>query len=181
MESTPPSLSPEPRVNIRVVSSDNPDGITFKIKRRSTLKKLFDNVKQLFAIDPPSKPILKFDGEVLTEDDTPEALGMSDDDVIDLSIVGEEQKDKASETTDHIDIRVIDQGGHEIFFRIKPTTNLGKMMNAYCEKMGCAADSVRFLFNGQRIQTTQQPKLLGMESGDVIDVVIAQVGGAMKQ
>lgn len=175
MESTP---SPDPRVNIRVVSSDKPDGITFKLKTTSTLKKLFDSVQQLFDVQPPAKAVLKFDGNNLTVDDTPEHLGLTDDDVIDLSVVEKE------ESPPTIDLRVVDQGGEEMLFRVKSATRLEKLMAAYCERMGCASDSVRFLFNGQRIQPHNTPKSLEMESKDVIDVVIAQVGGnssAMKQ
>lgn len=32
-----------------------------------------------------------------------------------------------------------------------------KLMSAYCERQGVTLDSIRFLFNGQRIQPEQDP------------------------
>jgi small ubiquitin-related modifier len=37
---------------------------------------------------------------------------------------------------------------------------------------------VRFLFDGQRLNSNQTPQELEMEDGDVIDVMVEQQGGA---
>jgi small ubiquitin-related modifier len=57
------------------------------------------------------------------------------------------------------------------------TTPLQKLMAAFCQRQGVAQNSVRFLFDGERIAPTQSPKDLDMEDGDVIDVMVEQVGG----
>ncbi len=76
-----------------------------------------------------------------------------------------------------LNLHVLDQNGNEVFFRIKMQTPLVKLMNAYCERQSIDASSVRFLYNGQRIQHEQTPKELDMEAGDVIDAVLQQTGG----
>lgn len=53
---------------------------------------------------------------------------------------------------------------------------LGRLMRMWCMRQGVAMESVRFLFDGARIGETQSPKSLEMESGDIIDVMVAQVG-----
>ena len=50
-------------------------------------------------------------------------------------------------------------------------------MRAFCTRQGVAMESVRFLFDGNRIRENQTPNELEMEDGDSIDVVVAQVGG----
>ena len=62
-------------------------------------------------------------------------------------------------------------------FKCKMTTPLQKLMAAFCQKQGVAQNTVRFLFDGERIAPTATPKDLDMEDGDVIDVMVEQVGG----
>ena len=69
------------------------------------------------------------------------------------------------------------QDGEEVFFKIKSTTQLKKLMDAYCQRQGLSANNVRFLFDGERLHETQTPKELNMENGDEIDVLVEQVGG----
>ena len=64
-----------------------------------------------------------------------------------------------------------------VFFKCKPDTKLEKLMRAFCTRQGVAMESVRFLFDGNRIRENQTPNELEMEDGDSIDVVVAQVGG----
>jgi small ubiquitin-related modifier len=53
--------------------------------------------------------------------------------------------------TEHLNIKVTDNN-NEIFFKIKRSTKLEKLMNAFCERQGKAPSSVRFLFEGSRVQ-----------------------------
>lgn len=70
------------------------------------------------------------------------------------------------------------QDGEEVFFKIKSTTQLKKLMDAYCQRQGLSANNVRFLFDGERLHETQTPRELNMENGDEIDVLVEQVGGS---
>jgi hypothetical protein len=58
--------------------------------------------------------------------------------------------------TEHLNIKVTDNN-NEIFFKIKRSTKLEKLMNAFCERQGKAPNSVRFLFDGSRVQPSDTP------------------------
>ena len=53
-----------------------------------------------------------------------------------------------------------------------------QLMNAYAQRQGVQVNSVRFLFDGERVQGHQTPENIGLEDQDSIDVVMEQVGGA---
>jgi small ubiquitin-related modifier len=61
-----------------------------------------------------------------------------------------------AENNDHLNIKVTDNN-NEVFFKIKRTTALKKLMDAFCERQGKAPSSVRFLFDGSRVQPTDSP------------------------
>ena len=58
--------------------------------------------------------------------------------------------------TEHLNIKVTDNN-NEVFFKIKRSTKLEKLMTAFCERQGKTLASVRFLFEGQRVQPTDTP------------------------
>ncbi|CDS07241.1 hypothetical protein LRAMOSA01190 [Lichtheimia ramosa] len=89
-----------------------------------------------------------------------------------------EKKEPAS--AEHINIKVVSGDSNEVFFKIKQTTPLRKLMDAYCERQGKAADSVRFLYDGHRVQATDTPQSLDMADGDTIDVMVEQIGGSLQ-
>ena len=88
-------------------------------------------------------------------------------------------------------------------FKAKVTTPFRKLMTAYCERQSVAAESVVFLYEGERLRGEHTPQdvrclpvylmshtfnsfadiwcklQVDMEDGDSIDVVIHQVGGSM--
>ncbi|KAI8645336.1 ubiquitin-related domain-containing protein, partial [Parasitella parasitica] len=78
---------------------------------------------------------------------------------------------------EHINLKVVGGDSNEVFFKIKRTTQLKKLMEAYCERQGKSIDSIRFLYDGSRVQAHHTPNELDMEDGDVIDVMVEQIGG----
>ena len=58
--------------------------------------------------------------------------------------------------TEHLNIKVTDSS-NEVFFKIKRTTALKKLMDAFCDRQGKTLSSVRFLFDGSRVQPTDSP------------------------
>lgn len=58
--------------------------------------------------------------------------------------------------SEHLNIKVTDNN-NEVFFKIKRTTQLKKLMDAFCERQGKTPASVRFLFDGQRVNPTDNP------------------------
>lgn len=50
-------------------------------------------------------------------------------------------------------------------------------MNSYCERQGKSIGSVRFLFDGKRVEAANTPRDLDMEDGDIIEATVEQQGG----
>ncbi|TFK51262.1 ubiquitin-like protein [Heliocybe sulcata] len=77
-----------------------------------------------------------------------------------------------------INIKVVTSSGEEVFFKIKRNTKLSKLQAAYAAKVGKDVGSIRFLYDGQRINEDDTPASLEMEDSDTIDVMVEQVGGS---
>ncbi|KAK0703826.1 ubiquitin-related domain-containing protein [Lasiosphaeria miniovina] len=82
----------------------------------------------------------------------------------------------AAGAVEHLNIKVTDNN-NEVFFKIKRSTKLEKLMTAFCERQGKTFASVRFLFEGQRVQPSDTPDTLEMQDGDTLEVHQEQVGG----
>ena len=54
---------------------------------------------------------------------------------------------------------------------------MGKLKKSYSERQGVPLNSLRFLFDGRRINDDETPKQLEMENDDTIEVYQEQVGG----
>ncbi|KAB2043826.1 hypothetical protein E1A91_D01G049700v1 [Gossypium mustelinum] len=63
--------------------------------------------------------------------------------------------------------------GNEVFFKIKRSTQLKKLMNAYYDRQSMDFNSIAFLFNGRRLRGEQTPN----EDGDEIDAMLHQTSG----
>merc|ERR1712204_143479 len=79
--------------------------------------------------------------------------------------------------TEYIKLKVVGQDSNEIHFRVKQTTQMGKLKKPYSERVGVPITSLRFLFDGRRINDDETPKALEMEQDDVIEVYQEQTGG----
>ncbi|TGZ83576.1 ubiquitin-like protein [Ascodesmis nigricans] len=77
---------------------------------------------------------------------------------------------------EHLNIKVTDNN-NEVFFKIKRSTQLKKLMDAFCERQGKSTSSVRFLFDGTRVQPGDTPDSLDMQDGDTLEVHQEQIGG----
>ncbi|CAE8594765.1 unnamed protein product [Polarella glacialis] len=77
----------------------------------------------------------------------------------------------------HIQLKVKDQQGSEVQFKIKKSTPLRKLMDAYCSRLGLQASQVRFMVDGERIAADDTAEKLGLEDEDLIDVAMEQTGG----
>jgi len=68
--------------------------------------------------------------------------------------------------SEHLNIKVTD-GNNEVFFKIKRSTKLEKLMNAFCERQGKQISTVRFLFDGQRVSPTDSPDTVSLLHHDL--------------
>merc|ERR1712183_129086 len=84
---------------------------------------------------------------------------------------------KMGDETEYIKLKVVGQDSNEIHFRVKQTTRMGKLKKSYSERVGVPVTSLRFLFDGRRINDDETPKALEMEQDDVIEVYQEQTGG----
>lgn len=88
------------------------------------------------------------------------------------NISGDQNNDK-----EYIKLKVVSQDSSEIHFRVKFTTPMSKIKKSYSERIGVPVTSLRFLFDGKRINDTDTPKQLEMEEDDTIEVYQEQQGG----
>ena len=63
-------------------------------------------------------------------------------------------------------------------FKIKKSTKMSKVFKAYAQRKGVEEQSLRFLLDGERIDSDNTPKMLELEDEDQIDCVLQQTGGA---
>jgi len=80
-------------------------------------------------------------------------------------------------TGSHIQLKVRDQHGTEVQFKIKRAAKLTKLMEAYCQRIGTQMSSVRFMMDGERITGEDTAEALGLDDEDMIDVAVEQTGG----
>lgn len=87
------------------------------------------------------------------------------------------KKEPGTGASEHLNIKVAASDSNEIFFKIKKNTPLRKLMDAFCERQGKSQSSVRFVYEGERLQPNNTPEELDMEDGDTIEVMAEQLGG----
>jgi len=87
------------------------------------------------------------------------------------------KQDGGDGSSEYIKLKVVGQDSNEIHFRVKMSTQMGKLKKSYSERVGVPMASLRFLFDGRRINDDETPKQLEMENDDVIEVYQEQTGG----
>jgi len=90
--------------------------------------------------------------------------------------MSEEKKDVKPDTK-QINLKVTGQDNTVVHFKIKTTTPLKKLMQAYCDRQGLSIHQLRFTFDGERINHDATPESLNMEEDDSIDVFKEMQGG----
>jgi hypothetical protein len=76
---------------------------------------------------------------------------------------GVSEKPEDPPQPEHLNIKVTDNN-NEVFFKIKRTTALKKLMDAFCDRQGKMPNQVRFLFDGTRVQPTDTPQTVSQSS-----------------
>lgn len=90
------------------------------------------------------------------------------------------QKTEQSEppsSTERLTLRFVSQDGGDAFIKVASHMTFSKITKGYCDKKGLKPESLRFIFEGNRINPTDSPKSLCMEDNDVVDVMLEQTGG----
>lgn len=64
---------------------------------------------------------------------------------------------------DGLSLTVKDSHGNTIFFAVKKTTRMCKLIQAYAEKVGMHESKVRFIYDGDRVSPWATPEDVSME------------------
>jgi len=107
-------------------------------------------------------------------------LGEGDQNSQDAESSKKENKDEGEHgEVEHIKLKVIGQDHSEVHFKVKKTTHLAKVKKHYAERQGTSVDSLRFMYEGRRINDHDTPKELEMQNEDIIEVYQEQTGGSL--
>merc|ERR1711923_202797 len=141
-------------IKLKVVGQDSNE-IHFRVKMTTQMGKLKKSYSERVGV-PVSSLRFLFDGKRINDDETPKSLEMEQDDVIE---VYQEQTggEKDAGETEYIKLKVVGQDSNEIHFRVKMTTAIGKLKKSYSERVGAPIASLRFLFDGKRINDDETP------------------------
>ncbi|CAN0875172.1 Small ubiquitin-related modifier 1 [Linum grandiflorum] len=77
----------------------------------------------------------------------------------------------------HVRVKVQDENGRAVCFRVIRTIELKRLMEMYCENQQKDINTVRFVYDGKRVHSTDTPLKLEFEDEDEIDVFEDQFGG----
>ena len=72
-------------------------------------------------------------------------------------------------------IRIKDQNGEETMFKVKRTTKLEKVFNAYAWRKGVHVNELRFFLDGQPVNFDDTPEIVELEDDDQIDCMLQQL------
>eukprot|EP01138_Halocafeteria_seosinensis_P014854 gb/GECG01015164.1/.p1 GENE.gb/GECG01015164.1/~~gb/GECG01015164.1/.p1 ORF type:complete len:106 (+),score=21.89 gb/GECG01015164.1/:1-318(+) len=76
-----------------------------------------------------------------------------------------------------ISFRVKDNNGDETTFKVKKTTKMSKVLEAFATRKGMSKDAIRFMLDGTRVDGNETPASLDLEENDQIDCQLEQQGG----
>merc|ERR1712071_261802 len=77
-----------------------------------------------------------------------------------ITMADDQKPDAGDAGSEYIKLKVVGQDSNEIHFRVKMTTQMGKLKKSYSERVGVPVTSLRFLFDGRRINDDETPKQL---------------------
>ncbi|KAK1430939.1 hypothetical protein QVD17_14074 [Tagetes erecta] len=86
----------------------------------------------------------------------------------------EHKKPVTDDQETRITLKVINQDGIEVFFRMKRSTMLQRLINAYCVRHYMNPSRVTFLFDRRLIRGDETPDEMEMEQGDAMFAILHQ-------
>ncbi|PIC13693.1 hypothetical protein B9Z55_027559 [Caenorhabditis nigoni] len=164
-------------IKIKVVGQDGNEA-HFRVKLGTSMAKLRKSYAVRTGVSAESLRFL-FDGRRIEDQDTPESLEMKDGDyqhTIMADNNGAAFATSGGDIAKYMKVIVIGQDGNEIHFRAKLGTSMGKLKKAYADRTKVSAESLRFLFDGSRIEDEDTLESLEMEDGDIINVYQHKTG-----
>ena len=80
-------------------------------------------------------------------------------------------------TDSSIQIQVMADNGNALHFKIKRSTKMVKVLDAYAKKQSVDRAQLKFLFDGEKVTADATPESLGMSEDDILDAVVEANGG----
>jgi small ubiquitin-related modifier len=81
---------------------------------------------------------------------------------------------------EHIHITIKDPQGDETYFMVKRTTRMGKLFHTFCKRTNVDPSTIRFFFQGERINEDSTPNDVGLRDGDKLDAFVRQTAGGVR-
>lgn len=94
-----------------------------------------------------------------------------------MSLSEQQTEDQGAEDSSRIQITVKDPQGEDVYFKVRKTTKMRKLFQAFCKRSNVDPSTMRFFFQGERIQEDETPESLGLKEGDKIESFVRQVAG----
>ncbi|GJR29482.1 RNA-directed DNA polymerase, eukaryota [Tanacetum coccineum] len=91
----------------------------------------------------------------------------------------EDEEPNTSDPGALINLKVKGQDGSEVFFRIRRSTQLKKLMIAYCDRKAVELNLIVFLFDGRFLRGEDTAHELKMKEGDEIYAMHRLTGGGL--
>ena len=91
--------------------------------------------------------------------------------------MAEEQQQRDVKPGDHLAVQLRDQHGDLMHFKVKKTTKLSKIFDAYAGRKGQTAAAMRFIAHGANLHPNATVAESDIEEGDYIDVMMEMAGG----
>nr|GMD97305.1 small ubiquitin-related modifier 3 [Ipomoea batatas] len=82
-----------------------------------------------------------------------------------------------NDSSSYIKLKVQMQNKHDHYFTVRRNEALQTVLVGFCKLEGIEFETIRFLFDGKRVQECDTPEKLGMEEEDVIDAMEEMIGG----
>ncbi|EME45090.1 hypothetical protein DOTSEDRAFT_99059, partial [Dothistroma septosporum NZE10] len=83
----------------------------------------------------------------------------------------------APPTAHIVNVTMKHQNGHELVFKMKLTTKIGKAMDGFSARMQREVKTMRFLFDGERINPNSTLHDLDVDDDCQVEVFEEQIGG----
>jgi small ubiquitin-related modifier len=143
------------------------NGKHFKMKQTTNMGRLFDYYNEKYNI-PESMLKFFFDGARIHYNDTPEKLGIKNNDLVQACLEAHEQTGKENS---FIKIKAVYSDDTLLRFKVRPRTKFRKLKKHYSEFVGVPVDYLRFLFFETTINDDDTPEKLKMKNEVVIEVI----------
>lgn len=162
----------------RQIIDHNPDGGLDQKARSKRVKMTKFALKTLFGKDIDEK-IWKFDDEEKESNNKRRCLSLERDFSVDMppeippASLSSLSKTPVINISMHIHVKswLLNGSSKVVTFKVKETTMMEKIFDEVADMVGVDGVHLRFLLDGERIEPTQTPKTLELDSDDFIFVV----------